>query len=248
MIEALTEFENQAKELDFSKLSELKKSEKVSIQQTEEWYALRKFKFTSSSIYKLLVDPRSKEAKEKGELSETAKTYIMEKIAEEIGGFLPDASGPAINWGNENEDIAAQEYAKATGNTLEAVGFVQHSEFYGGSPDRTVLDKSASAFHVGGLEIKCPYNSTNHLWHRLISTEEYFKENHKEYYWQCVSHMIVLDVQWCDFVSFDPRVSSDMSLFIFRVHRNESDVKLLLDKIDKAIQYKELIKYQLGVK
>jgi exodeoxyribonuclease (lambda-induced) len=242
----LKEFENQAKELDFSKLENLKVSEKVVIQQTEEWYQQRRFKFTSSSIYKLLVEPKSKEAKEKGELGETAKTYIMEKIAEEVGGFLPDATGRAIEWGNEHEDKAANEYAKVTGNSLEAVGFVQHTEFYGGSPDRSVLDNNLSSDRIGGLEIKCPYNSTNHLWHRLIDSAEYFKKNHPDYYWQCVSHMITLNVKWCDFVSYDPRVSPELGLFIFRLERDEMEVSLLLNKIKKALEYKEYLKLKLS--
>jgi hypothetical protein len=246
-IEELQKLENQAVELDFSKLENLSPESKIINQQTEEWYQQRRYKFTSSAIHKLLTEPRLKEAKLKGELSETAKTYIMEKIAEEVGGFIPDGSSRATEWGNEHEDIAAIEYEKRTGFSLEQVGFVQHTEFYGGSPDRTVIDPIANENRVGGLEIKCPHNSTNHMWHRMIDSAEYFKENHPDYYWQCVSHMITLDTQWCDFVSFDPRVNENLRLFVFRLHRNEDDVKLLLSKIEKALQYKEVLKFKLKI-
>lgn len=212
-------------------------------QLTPEWYVQRRYKFTSSSIYKLMTEPKSKAAKEAGELSETAKTYIMEKIAEEMGGFIPEINAKAMEWGIENEPLAKQWYTAQTGNEIKNTGFIEHIPFYGGSPDGTVFDNGQK----GAIEIKCPYNSVNHFWNCMIKDAGALKSDHPEYYWQCISHIICLSVEWCDFVSFDPRIDHAVGLHIFRLNRNEEDCNLVLHKIKTAIQYKEYLKQELGL-
>lgn len=239
------EFESRASLLDFSNLQKLEPVKQI--QRTDEWFALRRFKFTSSSVYKLLTNPRSAEAKKNGELSETAKTYILEKVTEEIGGELPEFKSQATEWGEKHEDDAAKAYQLKTGNPIEEVGFVQYTEFFGGSPDRTVIDQVMTENHLGGLEIKCPFNSVNHTKHLLLGSQDDLKENHPDYYWQCMSHIITLNVNWCDFVSYDPRVSEPLRLFVLRVWRNHEDVDLLLDRIESALDYKKKIKAQLKI-
>ena len=212
-------------------------------QQTKEWYEARNAKFTSSCVYKLITEPRTKEAKERGDLSETAKTYILEKVVEEIGGFIPDFENAATKWGNDNEGLAVLWYSTKTGNPVERVGFEAVNEYYGGSPDRKVMD----GIIPGALEVKCPYASVHHLEHCLIDSPEYFKKNHPNYYWQCISHMITLDVKFCDFVSFDPRIDHEIGLFIFRLDYQKEDAELLKKKLKKANEYKEQLKNKLKI-
>jgi hypothetical protein len=219
-------------------------------QRTNEWKEQRLYKFTSSQVWKLTVEPKTIKAKEAGELSETAKTYILEKIAQEIGGFIPEFTSKEVEWGNEQEENARMWYQIRTGFQVGEVGFCQHTEFYGGSPDSCVVDNTiehVSGVVNGALEIKCPFNSINHLKHCLISSEEYFKAEHRDYYWQCVSHMITLNVDWCDFVSFDPRIDHEIGMFVFRVHRSDEDCQLLLNKIEAANAYKQTLKIKLGL-
>jgi hypothetical protein len=205
----------------------------------------RKYKFTSSCIYKLITEPKSKEDKENGELGQVAKEYIMEKIVEEIDGFIPEIENEATRWGNENEAKAVHWYKTMSGYEVYETGFIKVNEFFGGSPDRLVLDPISGS--RGALEIKCPHKTTNHLWHCMINNEEYFKKYHKEYYWQCLSHMITLNVDWCDFVSFDPRINHSIGLFIFRLWKNEKDALKLMQKVEEANHYKTKIKIQLGL-
>lgn len=205
----------------------------------------RKYRFTSSCVWKLLTEPRSKEEKERGELGGTAQEYIMEKIAEEIDGHLPEFENEATRWGNDMEPKAVDWYEVKTGNQVKTPGFITVNDFYGGSPDRVVLDPLAG--HRGALEVKCPHKTTNHLWHCMINSDEYFKKNHKDYYWQCVSHMVTLNVEWCDFVSFDPRINYEIGFFRYRLWRNERDALLLQQKLEEANNYKTKIKIQLGL-
>lgn len=215
-------------------------------QGSQEWFNQRKYRFTSSCVHKLITEPRSKEAKSAGELGETAKSYIMEKVTLEIGGFIPEFENDATEWGNNQEDKTRRWYEQLTGLEVIEIGFIKVNDFYGGSPDNAVIDDSETD-RVGGLEIKNPYNSTNHLKHCLIDSAEYFKAKHPEYYWQCISHMITLDTSWCDFVSFDERIDHEIGFFRFRLYKNEEDAKLLLSKIDKAVEYKHKLMQRLGL-
>ena len=204
------------------------------LQRNDFWDEARKYKFTSSNVHRIVTDPRTKEAKAKGELSETTKAYIVEKITEENDGYLQNVDTEATVWGVENESKARHFYTKLTNIEVEDVGFLQYNDYYGGSPDGIVYHNNIK----GCLEIKCPFISTNHTKHCEIRTIADFKEKIPKYYWQCVSHMIVSDAQFCDFVSFDPRVNK-VGFFMFRLHRNEEEVNFLLDKLKKAKEYKD---------
>ena len=213
-------------------------------QYSQEWWQARKFKYTSSNIHKLCTDPKTKADKEAGVLSQTAMGYIIEKITEELDGFLPDFNNDAMAWGAEQEEQAAKWYRKIKGVEISEAGFCEYSDVYGGSPDRKVVCPTDGA---GGLEIKCPYNSANHIKHCLIDSEEYFKKYHEDKYWQCVSHIITLNAAFCDFVSFDPRIDNDLGFFCFRLYRNEDEIKFLLSRIEKAEEVKRALKLQLGI-
>ena len=55
--------------------------QKNNLQDNPEWYRDRLFHFTSSELYKLLSEPREKVKKKAGELSETSKSYMYDKIS-----------------------------------------------------------------------------------------------------------------------------------------------------------------------
>lgn len=222
------------------------------LQRSEAWDQVRKYKFTSSRIHALITEPKTKEARERGDLSETAKSYILEKITQEINGFIPEFTSKETEWGILTEENAKLWYHINTGIAISDVMFCEYNEFYGGSPDCAVFDSSLSqpgeeGIINGALEVKCPYNSNNHLKHCLIDSGDYFKSKHSEYYWQCVSHMITLKVDFCDFVSFDPRIDHEIGFFRFRLYKNEQDAELLLSKLDSAVAYKNHLKIKLGL-
>jgi hypothetical protein len=66
----------------------------------------------------------------------------------------------------------------------------------------------------GLVEIKCPSTAT-HIATLLdgVAPSKYLPQM----YWQ----MACCQRQWCDFVSFDPRLPPDMQLFIKRVNRDD---------------------------
>ena len=221
----------------------------MELQRTDTWRAERLGKFTSSEIYRLMTEPQKKEDKENGELSPGAKTYVLEKIVEEIGGFIPEGESNATIYGKEHENQAKYWYSFKTGYELVETGFILKYDGYGGSPDAIVLDRDLGV--TGALEVKCPYNSVNHLKHCLISCFEEFKKSHPDYYWQCLSHIETTNSVFCDFVSFDPRINHEIGLFMWRFEANntyiKNDLLLMRNKINKAMEYKTRLKIQLGL-
>lgn len=178
-------------------------------------------------------------------LSETAKTYIIERVVEQIGGFIPESDSNATIYGTNQEPEALYWYSHLTGYELEKVGFMEYKTLLGGSPDALVLDRVNN--QVGVAEVKCPYNSVNHLKHRLINSPEYFKENHFDYYWQCVSNTLAAKAEWADFISFDSRIDHEIGFFKFRLYRDESEIIHLIERAARAEEYMINLKIQLGL-
>jgi YqaJ-like viral recombinase domain len=197
--------------------------ESAIVAYSPEWFNHRQGNFTGSEIWKLMTEPRSK----KESVSKTAETYILEKVWEKLSGKTKGGvDNFATQWGVEHEPLAAQWYSKLTGVELTEANLVFKEGLEGltGTPDRL-------AGANGIIEIKCPFNGANHLKHCFITTDEYFKSEHNDYYWQCMCYLFLTGRDWCDFVSFDPRISSDMGLFIYRLNKNEDDFRLLEEKI-----------------
>lgn len=196
------------------------------------WQKERLGKFTSSEIHRLLTEPKLKADKEAGNLSDGAHTYVLEKVAEILTGFPEyQFNSQATSYGVQLEHRARNFYESLKGEKVEdtSLTLISHPEIkrYGGSPDGLVGKD-------GALEIKCPFNTKNHLQHCLITTNEYFKSHFKEYYWQCMSNLFITGREWIDFVSYDPRVNHDCRFFEYRLFPNMEDFELLEAKVKKA--------------
>lgn len=147
-----------------------------------EWMQKRAGSFTSSQIGKLFTSPKTKLAKDNGELSETAKTYIMEKAAELMTGTIRNSyTTPEMQWGIDNEAAAIEAIRDKYPNVIHYGGenpmFFEYSDFSGGSPDG--VDKNKV------FEIKCP-NPVQHIYN-LQQTD--LKELNKDYWYQLQMNM-----------------------------------------------------------
>ena len=160
-----------------------------------------------------------------GEWGETALSYLYDLIGEHLTGEPSQTfnGNDATEWGNEYEAEAIEAYTKRTGRKVKTgQNFIQHPEFQfvGGTPDGLVGEK-------GIVEVKCPYNFKNHLRtviNRMVP-EEYRAQVH--------GHLWLSGRQWCDFVSYDPRIpkSHPARLVIVRVERNA----LILNDLNNTI-------------
>lgn len=168
-------------------------------------------------------------------LSETAKTYLLEKVCEHYGGVTEPATGQALDWGMQLEPLAIEHYQETTGTKVEKASFIPVDDFYGGSPDGVVKPD-------GVIEVKCPFKSANHFKHGLIDTPAKFKKIVPNYYYQCISNMICAKAEWCDFISYDPRVVSGFQMFIYRLELDYEEVDAMKERIEVAVEYMKQLK------
>lgn len=154
-----------------------------------KWMQSRAGSFTSSQIGCLFTEPKTKAAKESGELSETAKSYIMDKAAELLTGTIRNTyTTPEMQWGIDNEPYAInllkEQYKGLTYYGVDNPKFFVYSDFSGGSPDAVSYENKLV------FEIKCP-NPRTHIEYLLC--ENLFEMN-KNYWYQlqmniaCVAH------------------------------------------------------------
>ena len=192
-------------------------------QRTEEWFAARLGKVTASRVADVI-------AKTKSGYSASRDNYMAQLICERLTGQQGESfTNAAMTWGTETEPLARSAY-EAHAEMVEEVGFVQHPkiEQAGASPDGLV-----GLF--GMLEIKCP-NTATHIDTLLSQTVP------TKYITQMQWQMRCCERQWCDFVSFDPRLPQDLQLFVKRIDFDasyvatlEEEVNLFLKELDQKV-------------
>lgn len=229
-------------------------SEKVSEtehikQQSIEWFLHRCDKFTGSRIPKLM-----KQGRGKGELWGEESLKIIKTIAsyqkmtdegrKEQALIEMSKEFRQTAWGNKYEAEARAKYAEFTGYIVNEVGFKVHPEIpylggsFDGEVDGVVMSGSMAADYAGGnvlgiLEIKCPYDPVKHEDNCDLKQGEGITIKH-EYYGQIQNNIEVAGVDWCDFVSYDPRCKPEYQLVIIRVMRDQIYIDAMLDRVHKA--------------
>ena len=201
-------------------------------QGSEEWFNIRIGRITASRFGDLLTQPRSKKDKEAGVLSQTTKSYILEKITEVMTGEHKELSGSALAWGKDTEQEAREFYELKYLTEVKEVGFVvkEDNKLIGGSPDGLVEED-------GMIEIKCPYNSNNHIDYLFGG------QIPRGYLAQIQGNLGITGRAWCDFVSYDPRIQNEEhKMFVKRIIRDEEFIARIDRAIDIAlIRYRELL-------
>lgn len=185
------------------------------IQRSDEWYAARIGKLTASGFDKVLCDGTGR------------KTYMLKLAAERLTGISQDGyTNSAMEWGQQTEEAARNYYTQVFGEVQE-VGFVEKDDWVGASPDG-LIDTD------GLLEIKCP-NSTTHIENILA------EKMPTKYRPQVQGQLWVTERQWCDFVSFDPRVQARPFLRV-RIERDDSYISKLASAVEEFVkELKELL-------
>jgi hypothetical protein len=166
-----------------------------------------------------------------------AMNYIYEKIAELMTGVPHfNAESRATQWGNDHEAKAIEQYNIGAIIKADHMGktFVKFSDMCGGSPDAFVGTD-------GILEVKCPYNSANHI--KTFITNK-ISDDHM---YQCQGNMLFSDRKWCDYVSYDPRMPEEMQLKIIRVNRDYEIGRAILSRIKEAVKEIENIIRVTGI-
>jgi len=178
-------------------------------QRTDDWFAARIGKVTASRVADVV-------AKTKSGYSASRDNYMAQLVCERLTGKPAESfSNASMQWGTETEPLARAAYEAKMDVLVDEVGFIDHPSIVnsGASPDGLVgID--------GLIEIKCP-NTATHIDTLLSQTVP--KKYADQIFWQ----MACTGRDWCDFVSYDPRLPSDLQLFIKRIPRDDKYIQLL---------------------
>lgn len=198
---------------------------------SEEWYNVRKGRFTPSELHRLMTEPKLKTEV----LSAGAITYIKEKLAESLTADFKIENefqgNAATAWGNAYEDEAINIFADMSDTEIIKPGFILANDVFGGTPDGVSADNSF------GIEVKCPYNPAIHLDNLLLTPDE-FKKARKEYYWQIQGYILLTGIPDWYFISYDPR-QTHLCIKYIQIKKNEEDIELIKKKLKLATDYKQ---------
>jgi putative phage-type endonuclease len=186
-------------------------------QGTPEWLMERCGKVTASRVADILATTKSGP-------SASRQNYLAQLVAERMTLTVePMFTNDSMRWGTEHEPIARAAYEVSTGRTVDSCGFINHPliDMAGASPDG-LID------HDGLVEIKCP-NTATHLDYMLSAVVP------KKYIPQMAWQIICTQREWCDFVSFDPRLPTDLQLFVVRFNPSNEELTAIAEKVVEFI-------------
>ncbi|KAM6562457.1 hypothetical protein CsatB_022455 [Cannabis sativa] len=175
-------------------------------QRSEEWFALRKDKLTTSTFSTALGFWKGQRRME----------LWREKVFASEVKIIQGAQRFAMDWGVLNEAEAIERYKSITGREVDSLGFAVHAEerynWVGASPDGVI-----GCFPEGGiLEVKCPYNKGKPELGLPWSKMPFY------YMPQVQGQMEIMDRDWLDLYCWTPNGST-----IFRVCRDRSYWELI---------------------
>jgi len=192
------------------------------VQGTDEWFEARIGKVTASRVADIIAQTKSG-------YSANRDNYMAQLVCERLTGQKGESfTNAAMQWGTETEPLARAAYEAHKDLLVDEVGFIPHPRILmaGASPDGLVGDN-------GLLEIKCP-NTATHIDTLLSQTVP------GKYNTQMQFQMACTDREWCDFVSFDNRLPSELQLFVKRVPRDNMYIRLMEDEIVKFLNELDL--------
>lgn len=168
------------------------------------WLKKRLGRFTASEIHKLFVGGKKKDQL----FGKGAETYIMTKAAElltmEVKDEIDFKQG---QWGEayERDAVMVMEELieiKGVHYGMHAPRFFEYGRFAGCSPDWEFIEPLTNI----GADIKCPFNSAEHIRNLTLKSANDLKEERWEYYCQLQMSIIVREWEVAYFFSYDPRI------------------------------------------
>jgi hypothetical protein len=194
-------------------------------QGTPEWHRMRAGVITASRVHDII-----KKGRAKGSYSAARQTYMNELIAQVCTGLLPDQlTAKQVAWGHENEPKALALYDPFEDKQINQIAFVYGLDMRCGvSPDALVNDN-------GGLEIKCPWTTSQYI-DQLLGGEP-----KPEYLTQMQYSMWLTGREYWDFANYDPRmkksnihvVKHEPDLELFKVFGEE--IPKFIEDMDKKL-------------
>lgn len=196
-------------------------------QRTDIWFEARLGKATASKFKDIMSTVKSGE-------SAGRKNYRAQLVAERLTRTKEETyTSKEMQHGIDYEDAAKLAYWIHSKQEIDDCGFFMHDTLEAGaSPDGLIGE-------TGLCEIKCPNTATH------IDTLKSQKLP-TQYYWQVMGQMWITGREWCDFISYDPRMPANSRLFVLRVYRDNEAIERLEQEITKFLS--EVAEDELFVK
>ena len=187
-------------------------------QRTADWFDARLGKATASKFKDAIATLKN------GNAAQAQIDYLTELVVERLTNTPAQrVVTAAMNWGTEQEPEARAAYERATGRIVEETGFVAHDTLLAGCSPDGLVDWD------GLIEIKCPYNSAVHIETLLNGMPTHHTA-------QVQGQMWITGRDWCDFVSFDPRMPEALQLHVQRITRDPGFIADLEAKVTSFLQ------------
>ncbi len=190
----------------------------------DSWKQARVGHVTASRIADLM-------ARTKTGYSASRGTYLGQLVSERLTGMPHEGfTSPAMQWGLDTEAEAVAAYSFFKNVDVLPGSFVLHPaiSWTGATPDGLVGSD-------GLVEVKCP-NTSTHI--ETVLTDAIPGKYRQQMLWQ----MACTGREWCDLVSYDPRMPEPLRLFVRRVERDdeqiaelEREVREFLFELDRII-------------
>lgn len=186
----------------------------------------------------------------KGKETKARQNYRLQLVAERLSGMPYEGyKSSAMDRGTALEGEARVAYEAHTGALVEQTDFIDHPDidWCGCSVDGLVGED-------GTIEIKCPDNAGIHVLNLLKGSPALYKALMGEeldpselpipveYLPQVQMGLWVTKREWCDFISYDPRMPKHLRLHVYRVARNaefiaqmEREVVKFLEEVEDAV-------------
>lgn len=195
-------------------------------QGTTEWHRMRAGVITASKVHDII-----KKGRAKGSYSAARQVYMNELIAQVCTGLLPDElTAKQVMWGKDNEPKALALYDPFEEKNIHQIAFIYGMDMRCGvSPDALVNDD-------GGLEIKCPWTTSQYIDQLLGGDPK------PEYLTQMQYSMWLTKREYWDFANYDPRmkknnikiVTHEPDLKLFEIFDNE--IPKFIEDMDKKLE------------
>jgi len=194
-------------------------------QQSGGWYKDRAGRATGSRARDIFATVKSGEAAAR-------RDYRIELVTERLTGqAVPQGFvSKEMEHGTLNEPFARMEWENRHGHLVKECGFAFHTEIMAGCSVDGLLDINGKR---GIFEAKCPKSAT-HL--------KYIMEGRMppEYLPQIYHNMWIMEAEFAEFCSYDPRLPEHLQLFCVHIDRDdklifqhERDIIAFLNEVDE---------------
>jgi hypothetical protein len=191
---------------------------------------MRQFKIRCSAIGQIMGEPRTKAAKEAGELSQTAKTYCKQWLKEQLYKRRKEFSSKYTDKGNIMEDNSLDFVAEQLGYGMLIKNESHYSnDFMQGTPD-AILPKLI-------IDVK---NSWDFSTFPLLETEI----PTKDYIWQAQGYLALLDkndFKLCYVLSDTPQHLIQREAYWYAKNNGYEDLdQELYEQFEKRMTYPDI--------